>query len=230
MPDTKTLVITATGVAKASPDEIEILLSTGSMESTYEKSAAAAKKKIDFLRKGIIAHGIDGEKLKTTDYVVNTQYRNESAMISGRSKSVFVGYLCTHKVILKIALDFELLNRILNVIGAMAAMETKNDSSSFNIVFTVKDKDAMKEAVIRDAIKKAKAQAIIIADESEVSLGGIEEINYSFSTVNFNSNTRLRTGRGKKECISDSDGCEISDIAPEDITIRDNITVTWEIL
>jgi hypothetical protein len=227
MSNTRTLVITATGAAKASPDVIDISFSASSGELTYEKAAKSAKKKMDYLQKGVEKLGIDGKKLKTTDYSVRSEYKNKR-LKDGSNKSVFVGYRCRHNVALRIVLDFELLNKVLTVIGEVADTGTDNDTSNIDVVFTVKDTDSLKESVIRDAIRKAKVQADIIAAESGVTLAGIKEINYSFSTVNFNSSTRPRLGRtGAASYGSVVDS--MSDITPEDVKVKDNITITWEI-
>jgi hypothetical protein len=230
MSNTKTLVITATGTANAAPDVIDISFWASSAEFTYEAAANSAKKKMDFLQNGVAKLGIDDKALKTTDYSVRSEYRNVQQK-NGISKRVFVGYKCRHDVALRINLDFELLNKILTVIGKVADTGTDNDASNIDVVFTVRDTDSLKEAVIRNAIKKAKIQANIIADESGVTLAGIKDINYSFSTVNFRSNTRPRLGRTgiSDDEVSGYAASAMSEITPEDVKVKDNITVTWEI-
>jgi hypothetical protein len=228
--DTKTLVITATGAAKAAPDVIDVSFSASSCELTYEEAAKSAKKKMDFLQEDMAGLGIGAKELKTTNYSVGSEYRNEQ-LKDGRNRSIFVGYRCRHNVALRIELDFELLNKVLKVIGKVSDTGTDSDTSSISVVFSVRDTDSLKETVIRDAIKKAKIQANIIADESGVTLAGIVNINCAFSTVHFSSSTVPRLGRtrGSSNYSAQETVFGMSDITPDDVDVNENITITWEI-
>lgn len=211
----RTIVITGEGKLSANPDLTIIKLPVKTENLDYGTAVDELNKLVNQIRDAIASLGLDREELKTQDFRVDTLTRWKTKT----SEEEFLGYSAKHDLILEIPFDNNLTNRIITNI-------VKIDSNvGFNIGFGVQDKETYIQSLIENAIKDAKGKAKIIAEASDVKLKEILNINYSFSTVHFRSDTDLIYDSNDSGLIEES----VPDINPTDIDMSKNVTMTWRI-
>jgi len=215
----RVIVIKGVGKATAAPDLVAIEMQLETSEPQYEATMQHAAASIERLREAIEAAGLEGKTLKTTSFNINT--KNESYQDEGTWRQRFVGYSCSHRLRLEFDLDMGLLGKVL---GAIAGCEA---NPNFNIRFTVKDPSAVSQQLLDSAVQNAKWKAEILARSSEVSLGQIQRIDYSWSDIHLYSKTDMRMN-DIVPLAAAPDAFNI-EIEPEDIKLSDTVTVVWEI-
>jgi len=210
------ITVKGTGKVTAKPDLIVISFTLVQQTMEYEKTMELAKKEIEMLRKALTSIGYGRKALKTTDFNVSTEYDsiNEG---NGKYRRVFKGYKCSHDLKLEFDFDMKKLSETLSAI-------TKSGTSPvFGISFSVKDKEAVSEVLLRKAIADARGKAGILAESAGVRLGAIQSIDYNWGEINVYSRTRYSESR-----ILALDSC--MDIEPEDIKVSDTVSVVWSIV
>ena len=102
-------------------------------------------------------------------------------------------------------------------------------SPEFSIEYTVADPEASKNELLGNAVKDSMKKASVLADASDVKLGEIINIDYSWGEIDFVSKPlqemSLRCCEPDESYSSSYD----MDIEPDDIDITDTVTVIWEI-
>lgn len=212
--------ITVKGIGRMNvrPDRIVISLLLNAKDTEYGKAMRLAAEQLEELRGAILGAGFEKESLKTLDFNVNTVYEGEHDQF-GNYKQRFAGYECIHSAKLKFDLDMELLGKTLSAITSCSA------NPELSIEFTVKDKAAVSEALLRAAAENATEKAELLCAASGVALGELLSIDYSWSDVSIVSPTNYR--RGKAALLCAEDACV--DISPEDISVSDTAVFIWEI-
>lgn len=205
----RVLTVTGTGHITVAPDMAILSLTLEKMNRKYEVMIAQVDKAVDSLREELERIGISGAELKTTGFDVDTRYADD---IDCDKKHIFLGYSGRHELSLAIPMDNELLGKCITV---LSHTEGKPE---INISFSVKDKDALKNLVIEDAVRNAKLKADILSKAAGVKLGNIIKIEYSWGEPHFRSRFKTACKRYK-----------IGEINPEDIEESDSVTVVWQI-
>lgn len=98
------------------------------------------------------------------------------------------------------------------------------------IEYTVAEPEKCKNELLENAVLDAKAKAEVLSKASEVSLGEIVTIDYSWAEIDFVSrpmNKLMLEECSIRSCAPD-ETYEI-DINPDDIKVTDNVTVVWGI-
>lgn len=210
----RTLVITGKGKLSVYPDLTIIKFPVSNLNMNYGKAIDDLNEKVALLRDIIYSLGIGRKELKTSDFRITRETeRNKKT-----EKYEFVGFMAHHDLVLEIPFDNSLTNKIINSISNL------DSEISFRISFGIKDPEACLDLLIENAIKNAKTKASIIAKSSEVSLKEILNINYSFSSVYFHSDTDLEYD--SMYAMSEQ---SMADITPSDIDMSENVTITWRI-
>jgi len=214
-------IITVKGIGKvtAKPDVIIIVMTLTAKTLDYTGTIEKAALDIDGMRKALLSIGYDEKDLKTTDFNIQTAYESYKDA-KGNYMRCFDGYICTHALRLEFALDMKRLGETLKAISESKTVP------EFNINFSVKDKNAIAELLLENAIANAKAKADVLAKAASVKLGAIKHIDYNWGEVHFMSNTRTRGAFISEVALSAS---PTMDIEPEDIETSDTVTVVWNI-
>ena len=214
----RTLTIKGTGRLSLKPDWVEITLTLNSVNKQYDKAMAASAAQQERLNEALAAVGFDADDVKTADFNVSSRYDGVHDK-NGNYKSVFVGYCVRHALRVEFAYDN---NRLSDVLGAVAGCLSEPE---LDVQFTVKDKEAAGEALLREATKDARRRAGILSDACGVELGRLMNVDYSWSDVHLYSPTRFAAeGNGMAKSMA----VDMS-IAPDDITLSDSVTFMWEI-
>ena len=212
--------ITVKGVGKYSskPDVIILTLSLTAQKMKYEDSMGLAQTQITQLREAFLPLGFEKEDLKTANFSVNTCYESYRDKNDNYCKR-FTGYSVSHSLKLEFALDSKLLAKVL---GAVADSMSKPE---IRIKFAIKDRDAVCAALLEDAAKNAREKAEILTRASGVKLGKLASIDYNWGEISLLSRTEYELPNRCMECSSDAG----IDIEPDDVDVRDTVTLVWEI-
>lgn len=208
MDNSQLLKVRGTGKVKAKPDYVEIKVNLEARDYDYEKVIEKLNEKTNTLRNELVGLGFNEEDLKTTNFSINTEY----SYVNG--KKVFNGYTGRHDMDFEFDFDMDFLNQVLSVLG------TSSSNPSFNVYFTVKDKEKLKDEAIANSVDDAKRKASIIADSAGVNIGRIVNIEYNIPEVRPMSEFVLK-GTAKPMSL---------DITPADIELTDTILIEWELL
>jgi len=211
------ITVKGTGKVVAKPDLTIISFTLVQQTMEYEKTMELATNEIELLRKALISIGYDRKSLKTTDFNVSTEYTsiNEG---NGRYRQEFKGYRCSHRLILEFDFDMKRLSETLSVISKSGTKPV------FGISFSVKDKNAVSEELIRKAVEDAREKAIILSEAAGVSLGAVQTISYRWEELEMYS----RTNYSEREVHTLAMRGPI-EIEPEDIKVSDTVSVVWSI-
>ena len=214
-------IMTVTGVGKitAKPDLIVINMELEAKNKDYEKTMDLALKQIETLRNSLVSIGYKKEALKTTDFYVGSDYDHKYDE-NRNMKKVFLGYKCRHNLKLDFDLDMDLLGKTLYAI-------TSSKSSPFvEILFSIKDKAAIENDLLENAVNNAKEKALTLSKATGVTLGKINRIDYSWGEIKLFSNTEYDCSSEVVHKMSVSKNVEVE---PDDIDVSDSVTVVWSI-
>lgn len=212
-------IITVKGIGNvtAKPDLIIITMVLENTDYSYSGAMQLASGAIDSIRTALISVGYVKDCLKTTDFNINTDYESYKDT-KGNWKQKFNGYKCIHKLKLEFDFDMERLNETLSAIASSGA------NPEFEINFSIKDKNAVSNQLLQNAIKNASEKAAVLAAAAGLSLGAIQRIDYSWGELRLYSDTKMI----EPLCCA-SDAAPAIDIEPEDIKVNDTVTVVWTI-
>ncbi len=212
-------IITVKGIGNVSvkPDLIVITMSLENTDYSYSGAMQLASGAIDAIRTALISVGYVKDDLKTTDFNINTDYESYKDT-KGNWKQKFNGYKCTHRLKLEFDFDMERLTDTLSAIASSGA------NPEFEINFSVKDKNAVSDQLLQNAVKNASEKAAVLAAAAGLSLGAIQRIDYSWGELRFYSDTKMI-----EPLYYESKAAPAMDIEPEDIKVNDTVTVVWSI-
>ena len=207
----RTIKVTGTASITGSPDWVVILFNINSSDYYYTKSVEQLAKQTEALKRDLMEAGFEKDALKTSSFHIGTDYE----WVNNNSKKVFRGYVASHSLKIEFSFDKKVLNNLLNILG-----ETRSEAN-FNIQFTIKDTEALKELALAEAVKNSKKKAELLTEAAGVSLGELLKIDYSWGEVRFRSSTTFDC------CEYESDN--VFDIVPDDISVSDSVTVIWSL-
>ena len=214
--------ITVRGVGKLSlkPDLIEVSLILEAKDTDYAAAMDKAGERLNAMRGALCGIGFGREDLKSTYFNVRTEYdsvRDER----GVYRQVFAGFVCEHHLLLRFGFDTEVLSKVL------AALSECESEPNISVSFTVKDKEAVKDALLTSAAVSAKGRAEVLAAASGVKLGSLVTIDYGWAEPNFISPTRLAVNAKMRASVESADA--MGGVSPENIELSENVTFVWQI-
>lgn len=216
----RTITVKGMGRVTTAPDYVVISMSLEAHEQDYEATMELAAKKIEQLNTSLEEIGFEKKSVKTTNFNVRTDYEREKDR-NGNYKSVFNGYICSHR--LKVEFDFD-TKRLAQTLYAISRCLAQPELS---ISFTVKDPSAVNKELLKSATINAKEKAQILCEASGVELGQLLAIDYNWGELNIVSHTDYML---EEKCMAmPVGGLADMDIEPDDIDVSDTATFVWEI-
>lgn len=216
----RTITVKGMGRVTTTPDYVVISMSLEAHEQDYEATMELAAKKIEQLNTSLEEIGFEKKSVKTTNFNVRTDYEREKDR-NGNYKSVFNGYICSHR--LKVEFDFD-TKRLAQTLYAISRCLAQPELS---ISFTVKDPSAVNKELLKSATINAKEKAQILCEASGVELGQLLTIDYNWGELNIVSHTDYML---EEKCMAmPVGGLADMDIEPDDIDVSDTATFVWEI-
>ncbi|MGI6122616.1 MAG: SIMPL domain-containing protein [Acetivibrionales bacterium] len=216
----RTITVKGMGRVTTAPDYVVISMNLEAHERDYEATMELAAKKIEQLNASLEEIGFEKKSVKTTNFNVRTDYEREKDR-NGNYKSVFNGYICSHR--LKVEFDFD-TKRLAQTLYAISRCLAQPELS---ISFTVKDPSAVNKELLKSATINAKEKAQILCEASGVELGQLLTIDYNWGELNIVSHTDYTL---EEKCMAmPVGGLADMDIEPDDIDVSDTTTFVWEI-
>lgn len=216
----RTITVKGMGRVTTAPDYVVISMSLEAHERDYEATMELAAKKIEQLNASLEEIGFEKKSVKTTNFNIRTDYEREKDR-NGNYKSVFNGYICSHR--LKVEFDFD-TKRLAQTLYAISRCLAQPELS---ISFTVKDPSAVNKELLKSATVNAKEKAQILCEASGVELGQLLTIDYNWGELNIVSHTDYML---EEKCMAmPVGGLADMDIEPDDIDVSDTATFVWEI-
>jgi len=216
----RTITVKGIGNVTAAPDYVVISMSLEAQDNDYDETMELAAKQIELLNSSLEAIGFEKKSIKTTSFNVRTDYERVKDR-NGNYKSVFNGYICSHR--LKVEFDFD-TKRLAQTLYAISKCLAKPELS---ISFTVKDPAAVNKELLRSATINAKEKAVILCEASGVELGELLTIDYNWGELNIVSRTDYML---EDKCMAmPVGGLADIEIEPDDIDVSDTATFVWEI-
>lgn len=210
----RAITVKGVGTASAKPDLVVLSITLQSCDIEYRNAMDTAAERIEELNTALGSIGFEKDALKTTNFNVSTDYEHIKDR-DGNYKMVFNGY----KIIHTFDFDMERLAQALSAISGCLS------NPQLSISFTVKDKTAINEEMLRSAAANSRKTAEILCNASGGELGTLMSIDYNWDELNIYSTTRY-------DCCDEAISPMMSksiDIEPEDIKVSDTVTFMWEI-
>lgn len=216
----RTITVKGVGRVSTAPDYVVISMSLEAKDNDYDATMELAAKKIEQLNTALEEIGFEKKSVKTTSFNVRTDYERVKDG-NGNYKSVFNGYVCSHR--LKVEFDFD-TKRLAQTLYAISRCLAEPELS---ISFTVKDPTAVNTELLKSATVNAKEKAEILCEASNVKLGSLLSIDYNWGELNIISRTDYDL---EEKCMAmPCSGLADIDIEPDDIDVSDTATFVWEI-
>lgn len=220
------LKVTGKGKVVAVPDQIVLNIELNGTEQEYKK----AYKQMEVATKEVqdLFQELDFEvkDLKTKKCEIEVSNERKYVEETRSWEFVFKGYEYVHKMKIMFDKDNALLGKVLY---GLSKCKSKPE---VNISYTVKDVNAIKNTLLKNAIFDSKERAEVLAEAAGVVLGEILKIDYSWGEINLSTSV-LDSFLDVMRLSDDSDCFEDEkfdmDIEPEDINITDTVTVVWKI-
>ena len=217
MNEPRTIRVTGKGMIRLKPDTTQVTMTLNGISAVYAETLARSASDTEQIRSALAQIGFSRDDLKTLSFRVEPEY--EGYQEEGVYKQRLVGYRFLHEMKIGFPSDNERLGQVLS---ALAATEL---APEFQIGYTVKDREAAKNALIGMAVADAKAKAAALTDAAGVKLLGIRHIEYSLRDVGLEVRPVLYAGMKR---AANADGFS-PEIVPEEITAEDTVTIDWEI-
>ncbi|MCT4783429.1 MULTISPECIES: SIMPL domain-containing protein [Exiguobacterium] len=211
----RTITVKGTGKVSAKPDLIVVRMEITSRAARYEVTMNGAATAISRLQNAIEKADFEKTVLKTTDFSIDTDYesyRDED----GNYKSRFRGYVCVQKTKLEFPLDTNRLSRLIEQVSNSKA------EPNLSIHFTVKDADALQDALLVNAAQNARHRAELLAKGAGATLGELLQIDYTWDELHVFSPTRLTFS---EDILYSQE--RMPDLEPDDIDLSDYATFVW---
>ncbi len=205
--------IKGVGRVKRTPDTIVLSLGIEERNACYSDAVEGAAKQLKVMQGNLAAVGFQKEDLKTTDFTIGLDFK-EMRDEDGNYSRQFYGYKVNQELKLTFPLDMGKLNKVMGVL-AMCVVNPE-----VHIGFIISDENGVKKELLRTATQDALEKANILCEASNVKLGKLLSINYSWKEISFETEDKYE--------VFEAHGAEF-DMQPDDVKISDTVEFVWEI-
>lgn len=219
----KIIRVTGKGQISVPPDRICLTFTLEDRWDTYQEAVKASKESVEELRKIFKKLEFDEKELKTISYGIDSAYENEKNK-DGEWKRVFKGYEYSHILKIEFDLDHELLGKILSKVSKCEC------HPEFKIAYTIKDKESVKNELLKKAVNDSKVKAEVLAKAAVMKLNDLVSIDYSWGEIDFSVSPYEKL----LDCMqlnSEEEDEDMADmrIEPDDIKASDTVTIVWKL-
>ena len=212
----RTIRVKGKGKISVKPDTIKIAIKAEGLCWNYDETIEQSTKDTRILRDALKNAGLDPKNLKTTYFSIDSEYESYRDK-NDDYKEKFVGYEYEHRTYIKFENDNKILGKVLY---ELAHCDVK---VKFDINYTVKDKEKVKNDLLEKAVKDSTTKAKVLAKASGVKLKEILNIDYSWGEIDIYSSPMDDLMVCKAASTYDID------IEADDIDVQDTVTITWTI-
>lgn len=219
----KTVRVTGKGKLAVAPDTVRMNFTVTSKEKLYEKSLEASAIDKNEIVSALEPLGFSKKDFKTTYHNVDISYDYYDHPKKGRTR-VLAGYACRHEMYVEFPVEKKLIGPVLSALSHCKC------APQFSINFTFSRPDEAKNLLLAKAVADSMAKAEIIAAAAGVKLGGILNIDYSWSELELLTRpVGYHPMLGSEDCLEKCMVLDEFDIESDDIDVTDTVTVTWAI-
>ena len=216
----RTIRVTGKGKITVKPDTIRLRLSMEGIYPEYDETLQKSSEIVELLKALAEKQGDERKELKTLYFNIDTEY--ESYQAKDKSwKRRFQGYKYVHRMKIEFPADNQRLGKMLYALAHCPV------SPEFSIEYTVSDPEASKNELLGKAVKDSLKKASVLAEASDVKLGKIINIDYSWGEIDFVSKPLQEMSLRCCELDESYSASYDMDIEPDDIDITDTVTVVW---
>lgn len=215
----KIIRVTGKGKISVKPDMICLDITARGTYPDYEEAIRKSADHTKLLRRTIEKSGLPGQDLKTKDFSVQSEYESYRDY-NDNYKKRFLGYSFYHRTEISFPNDNKQLGRILYELARCPG------DLEFSINHTVKDREKVKNALLKKAVEDSREKAEILTGAAGVELGQILRMDYSWGEINIMSSP-IDSFEMKAMPLRES-SYDI-DIEADDIDVSDTVTIEWEI-
>nr|WP_319999674.1 SIMPL domain-containing protein [uncultured Draconibacterium sp.] len=206
---------------KLAPEDISFTVNFSVKDENYKQCAEMSVEKMDKVKKLFIKNGIDEELIKTNSFSIHEVQKYDPEL----RKSVFDGYEANIPVTIRTKKDYEKNDKIFELIK-----DNLQSSFSLNFALSEEQMETVKEKLIQLAVEDAKQKATVIAQSAEVDLGKIKSIQYGEPRMMGSFNTNMELMRAETMPLMNAAKADITSVlSPDEIEMRTNIVIAWEI-
>jgi hypothetical protein len=203
------ITVKGRGYVSAQPDVVTLSFTAGSKARDYAECVDSLNGRTAALRRDLAASGAECAELKTADFRVDVEYREEK----GRYK--FDGYSASHRLEIELPADKGMLNRVL---GAVAQ---GNSGAEIRIRFSVKGIESLRRQALAEAVKVARLSAESLAQAAGATLGKLQSIAHGWDEI--------RLSGPAYGVVCESVPNHAVDIDPKDVSVSEDVTLVYEI-
>ncbi len=223
----KMIRVTGKGQIKVHPDMTRIRINLEGRDPDYAVTLRDSADSAEAIKDLLAPFGFERTDLKTLSFNVEPEYEHYEEKVGRRMeyKRRFLDYKFTHVMKVEFESDNDRLGKILY------ALATCPLDPEFSLSYTVKDPEAAKNQLLDKAVKDAIAKAGVLAGAAGQKLGEIQNMDYSWGHIDFEFRP-MDAGSGfcmDAPCCLEEKSLNL-DIEPDDIEVKDTVTVIWEIL
>ncbi|WP_321345949.1 SIMPL domain-containing protein [uncultured Draconibacterium sp.] len=215
------LTVEGKSSVKLAPEEISFTVNFSVKNDDYKQCAEMSVEKMDEIKKLFIKNGIDEDLIKTNSFSIREVQKYDPQT----RKSVFDGYEANIPVTIRTKKDYEKNDKIFELIK-------DNLQSNFNLNFALSEEqmEAVKEKLIKLAVEDAKQKAAVIAQSAELEIGKIKSVQYGEPRMIGTYNTNMELMRAESMPLLSASKADITSVlSPDEIEMRTNIVIAWEI-
>ena len=214
----RTIRVTGTGQMTVQPDTVHLLLTLTGAHDQYGKALEESAVSSGRLKQALAAVGIQPDELKTSLLTIDSKQEGFQDK-DGQYKQRFVGFEYVHRLKLIMDVDRDKLGQVLT------AFLESGVPVEFQILYQIRDPEAIKGELIKRAVLDAKGKAKNLADAAGVSLGKIMRMVYPREEIPL----RHEVMRSARRTAPTAFGAVDPDLEPDDLKFTESVNVIWEI-
>ena len=216
----RTIRVTGKGMIKVHPDMTRIVITLEGVEPEYGETLKRSAEETEQLKDTLEPFGFARTDLKTLSFGVDTEY--ESYKVKDEYKRRFVGYKFNRTLKVEFESDNSRLGRVQY---ALANCQLRPE---FRLGYTVKDPEAVKNELLGKAVQDAVTKAGVLSGAAGLKLGDIQSVDYSWGELNLEIRPMDRSLE-MCDCMMEPSCSYDLNIEPDDIEVKDTVTVVWEV-
>ena len=217
MSEQGTVCVTGKGLIRLKPDTMRVMITLEGVESDHAATLARSASDTERIRGALSETDFPRDALKTLQFQVQPEY--EGYQEKGVYKQKIVGFRFRHELKIEFPFDNE---RLGDVFSAIAKAKL---SPELSVAYTVKDREAAKNALLGLAVADARAKAAALTAAAGVKLLSVKHIRYSMNENEFAVRPIAYGGMMRKM----SEDSFAPEIVPEEIEAEDTVSIVWEI-
>lgn len=209
------LKVRGEAVVRAVPELLNFYIPLESKAKTYEETNNLLTSTFNDLQAALIKAGVDEKKIMSDQLSITENYNYQDR------ERVLIGYVGSITLSIEMPHTEKNLNKVMKVLNN----ERFNFGYRASFSFSETQKDSLRAAAIKLAVKDAQSKASLLAEALDVRLGEISEINFEFDN---GGNDIIVRQTLYADARSTSGGNDIK-LNPQIQKINKSVGVIWKI-